>query len=190
MGAGVREKMVRSAITMIARRGVQGASFAEVLSHSGAPRGSIYHHFPQGKDEMIAAALDYMATDGLAVLDKLDGADVDAVIDGFVGMWRAVLERSRYEVGCSVAGVTVTADSDSLRRAARRVFETWAKRLTELLAAAGMPRRDCPDFAWTMIAATEGAVIIARAQGRMRQLDVIGQQLHRLAHADQHVSDG
>src|SRR3712207_8589123 len=37
-------------------RGVQGTSFADVLEHSGAPRGSIYHHFGGGKTQLAEEA--------------------------------------------------------------------------------------------------------------------------------------
>lgn len=50
MAEGVRERMVCSAVVLLSRAGVQGASFGEVDGRTGAPRGSIYHHFPGGKD--------------------------------------------------------------------------------------------------------------------------------------------
>ncbi len=183
MAGGVRNTMVRSTIGLLARRGVQGTSFADVLADSGAPRGSVYHHFPGGKDELVGAALDYMATEGLAGLDALIGGatSVDDVIDGFVRMWRMLLERTDYAAGCSVAGVTVTAESDALREKAAYVFEVWAARLADLLRSVGMPGRQAREFAWTMIAAAEGAVVIARAQHSVRPLAMVRSQLHRLA---------
>ena len=48
MARSVREQMVDSAVILLATRGLDGTSFTEVLSASGAPRGSIYHHFPGG----------------------------------------------------------------------------------------------------------------------------------------------
>jgi TetR/AcrR family transcriptional regulator, lmrAB and yxaGH operons repressor len=54
----VRERMVSSAVILLAERGFHGASLAKVLAGSGAPRGSIYHHFPDGKDQLVAAAVE------------------------------------------------------------------------------------------------------------------------------------
>src|ERR1700722_20212158 len=99
---GVRDRMVRSAVVQLAKHGVQGASFAEVLAHANAPRGSVYHHFPNGKEELVAAAVDYMGTDGLAVLDGLDGSPAEDIITAFIAMWRAVLVRSDFTAGCSL----------------------------------------------------------------------------------------
>jgi len=52
MAAGVRDRMVQSAIILLAKRGYQATSFSEVLAGSQPPRGSIYHHFPEGKDQL------------------------------------------------------------------------------------------------------------------------------------------
>src|SRR6476469_4543337 len=52
-----RRKMIESAVTLLAVRGLQRTSFSDVLERSGAPRGSIYHHFPAGKDQLVDAAI-------------------------------------------------------------------------------------------------------------------------------------
>ena len=52
MRSNARRKMIESAATLLAMRGVQGTAFSDVLERSGAPRGSIYHHFPSGKDQL------------------------------------------------------------------------------------------------------------------------------------------
>jgi TetR/AcrR family transcriptional repressor of lmrAB and yxaGH operons len=178
---GARDRMVRSAVVLLARGGVQGASFAEVLAHSKAPRGSVYHHFPAGKAELVAAAIDYMGGQAGSVLDTLAGGSPGDVIDGFIAMWRALLERSGYAVGCSIAGVTVTADSPDLLDRAAAVFRSWRERLAGLLREGGLGEADADGLATMMLAAAEGAVILARAGRSMEPLDVVHAQLRRLA---------
>ena len=58
MRSEARRKMIESATTLLAMRGVQGTAFSDVLERSGAPRGSIYHHFPRGKDQLVEAAIE------------------------------------------------------------------------------------------------------------------------------------
>ena len=58
----VRDHMVQGAMTSLARRGLQATSFSEVLAATGAPRGSLYHHFPGGKHQLVAAAVDRAGT--------------------------------------------------------------------------------------------------------------------------------
>jgi TetR/AcrR family transcriptional repressor of lmrAB and yxaGH operons len=58
MAGEVRARMVDGAIALLASRGLEGTSFSEVLELTGAPRGSIYHHFPGGTAELVSAAVD------------------------------------------------------------------------------------------------------------------------------------
>jgi AcrR family transcriptional regulator len=102
--------MVESAVVLLAQRGFQGASFTEVLAHSKAPRGSIYHHFPEGKEQLIGAAIEYAGARAVLLLDALTGRGAAEIVDAFMAMWRAVLERSGFTAGCSVLAVTVSAD--------------------------------------------------------------------------------
>jgi TetR/AcrR family transcriptional repressor of lmrAB and yxaGH operons len=181
MAQTARDRMVASAVVLLAKHGFQGASFAEVLADSGAPRGSIYHHFPEGKEQLIAAAVDAAGTRAVGLLDALEGRGPAEIVDGFMVMWRAVLERSGFTAGCSVLAVTVSADSRALLDAAGQVFRSWQARLAELFAAAGLAAADADGLATMMIAASEGAVVLARAEQAMAPLEAAHQQLRRLA---------
>ncbi|HEX2819832.1 MAG TPA: TetR family transcriptional regulator [Streptosporangiaceae bacterium] len=88
MARSVREQMVDSAVILLAKHGVAGTSFTEVLAASGAPRGSIYHHFPGGKDELIAAAIEVADARAVALLRSLQGRSPAEIVDGFFAMWR------------------------------------------------------------------------------------------------------
>ena len=56
MARDSKEQMIEGAIQLLATKGLQATSFSEVLALTGAPRGSIYHHFPKGKNEMTFSA--------------------------------------------------------------------------------------------------------------------------------------
>ena len=96
MDQSVRERMVESAVVLLAKHGFQGASFSEVLARSGTPRGSIYHHFPDGKEQLIAAAVDHAGARAVQLLDTLDGRGAVEIVDGFMAMWRSVLAALRF----------------------------------------------------------------------------------------------
>jgi TetR/AcrR family transcriptional repressor of lmrAB and yxaGH operons len=181
MTRSARERMVESAVVLLAKRGFQGASFTEVLAHSKAPRGSIYHHFPDGKEQLIAAAIDYAGARAVLLLDALSGRRPVEVVDAFMAMWRAVLERSGFTAGCSVLAVTVSADSGLLLERAGDVFRSWQARLAELLRAGGLAAEDADGLATMMIAASEGAVVLARAQQSLAPLETVHRQLRVLA---------
>jgi len=181
MAQSARERMVASAVVLLAKRGFQGASFAEVLADSGAPRGSIYHHFPEGKDQLIAAAIDAAGSRAVELLDVLDGRGPAEIVDGFMVMWRAVLERSGFTAGCSVLAVTVSADSRALLDRAGQVFRSWQARLAGLFRSAGLRDGDADALATLLIAASEGAVVMARAQQELAPLETVHAQLRALA---------
>jgi TetR/AcrR family transcriptional repressor of lmrAB and yxaGH operons len=181
MARSARDRMVESAVVLLAQRGFQGASFTEVLAHSKAPRGSIYHHFPDGKEQLIAAAIEYAGARAVLLLDALTGRGAAEIVDAFMAMWRAVLERSGFTAGCSVLAVTVSADSRELLARAGEVFRAWQARLAELFRAAGLTEADADGLATTLIAASEGAVVLARARQDIGPLEAVHRQLRTLA---------
>jgi TetR/AcrR family transcriptional repressor of lmrAB and yxaGH operons len=178
---GVREQMVASAIVLLAKHGFQGASLARVVADSNAPRGSIYHHFPDGKDQLVAAAVQIAGERAVGVLDGLNGCGATGIVDGYMAIWRAILDRSGFTAGCSVLAVTVSADSRELVDQAGEVFRAWQARLTELLQDGGLREADAGAFATMLIAASEGAVVLARAQHDFAPLDAVHAQLRSMA---------
>src|SRR5918999_2590410 len=92
MRTDTRERMIRSAAVLFRQRGVEGTAFSDVLAHSGAPRGSIYHHFPGGKAQLAEEATRYageLIAAGLAAALRED--DPVAATGQFVEAWSAVL---------------------------------------------------------------------------------------------------
>lgn len=180
MAQGVRDHMIRSAIALFAERGVQGTSFADVIAHSGAPRGSIYHHFPGGKGELVRAVLKTMAALGPHTLAPLQGRDATEVIDAFLDAWKRILESSDYAAGCSVLGITVTAEDADLRADAGEVFEVWASELAGLLREGGVDAAAARPLAWALISGAEGAVAVCRARRSTEPLEAVRSQLKAL----------
>src|SRR5271156_5740088 len=103
--------MIERTAVLLAKKGLQGASFSEILEASGAPRGSLYHHFPGGKDELVLGALDMANGWAMALLGRAAGRPATEVALAFTELWRMVLSRSDFSAGCAVVAVTVAADS-------------------------------------------------------------------------------
>jgi len=167
----VRARMVEDAVRLLATRGVEGTSFAEVLEASGSPRGSVYHHFPGGKPELLHAALDLASERGRAAMDSTRGQPATVVVERFLSLWRGLLENSRLTAGCAVVAVTVAVHDDELLDHAGAIFRSWTRLLTDLCAAGGMESDPARLLAVTVIAATEGAVALCRAERRMDPFD-------------------
>jgi TetR/AcrR family transcriptional repressor of lmrAB and yxaGH operons len=169
--------MVAGAARLLAERGLQETSFSEVLELTGAPRGSIYHHFPLGKDQLVASAVDLAGAHAIALIERVAGASAQEVTAHFVTMWREVLVRSNFNAGCSVLAVTIATDSSDLLEHAAMVFRTWRLRLAELLGDGGLTDADSARFAAILIAGCEGGVVLSRAEQSIEPFELVAQQL-------------
>jgi AcrR family transcriptional regulator len=167
----VRARMAEGAVRLLATRGVEGSSFAEVLKATGSPRGSIYHHFPGGKPELLHAALDLASEGGLAAMEATRGQPTVVVIERFLALWRTLLDRSHLTAGCAVVAVTVAANDDDLLDHAGTIFRAWTELLTELCVVGGTDNKAARQLAVTVVAATEGAVALCRAERRIEPFE-------------------
>lgn len=173
MGRDTRERMIAAALRLLATRGLQGASLAEVLELADAPRGSFYHHFPAGKDELVAEAISRAGVRSIDILDGLDGQSPPAVAERFFTSWRELLIRSNYRAGCSVAAVTIATDSPDLLERAGSVLESWRARLADLFTQGGLSPAAADAQAVALIAVSEGAVVMSRAAASIEPLDIV-----------------
>lgn len=175
--------MVESAASLIGAKGVAGTSLSEVLEASGAPRGSIYHHFPDGKSELAGDAMRWTQAQVLAYQRGCPSTDPAGVIGHFVELFRQSMISSKCRAGCPVAGVLVDtySDADGLREVGRESFRSWIALLTLQLRRAGVPARDARSLALTTLASVEGALILSRAEGNIGPLDRVDAELRSIA---------
>lgn len=169
----VRARMVEGAVRLLATKGVEGTSFAEVLEATGSPRGSTYHHFPGGKPELLHAALDLASERGRAAMEATRGQPAAVVVERFLDLWRGLLDHSRLTAGCAVVAVTVAADDDDLLDHAGAIFRTWTELLTDLCVTGGMESDSARLVAVTVISATEGVVALCRAERSMEPFEQV-----------------
>jgi TetR/AcrR family transcriptional repressor of lmrAB and yxaGH operons len=177
MAGEVRARMVAGAAQLLAERGLQATSFSEVLERTGAPRGSLYHHFPEGKDQLVDSALELAGARAIELLERKAGESALEITEYFLYIWHEVLSRSRFSAGCAVLAVTVATDSPELLTRAAGIFRAWRGRLAELLQQGGLNPRDAASFATLLVAASEGAVVLARAEQSMEPFELVREQL-------------
>ena len=182
MTSDSRERMVRSAASLIRTRGVNATSLSEVLADSGAPRGSIYHHFPEGKDQLAQDAIRWTSERVLAHLRAGAAVTPSDVLKRFIDMWRQVVLTSRGTAGCVVAGVAIDTDAGEAGQIdlVRSTFRSWTAVLAEQLRAVGVPSARATSIALATLAGMEGALILCRAEGNAKPLDTVAEELLRL----------
>lgn len=159
----VREKMVLGALRLLATNGLEGVSFSTVLELTGTPRGSIYHHFPGGKNQLIGLAVGRAGRYLLRAMELPAGTTAVAVAEHFLGIWRRVLVDLRCHAGCAVLAVTVAGSDRALLSQARDVFQSWQAQLAEQLLQGGLSPDRAKAFATILITSVEGAVALSRA---------------------------
>ncbi len=168
-----RDRMLDGAIRLLATDGVRGASLGKMLAATGAPRGSIYHHFPGGRDQLFSEALERTTGRHDRWVEAHAGPTAESVAAAFLDFWKAVLEGSRFESGCPVLAVAVSAPDGQLFDKAGSVFASSMDHLAALFEERGVPRADAADFATVLVASAEGAVVLARLQRSLRPLELV-----------------
>ena len=169
---------------MLARRGLHATSFSEVLAVTGASRGSIYHHFPGGKAELIEAVLEDYGARVVDALQELLGQPLMTVVRGALALWREPLAEDHCEAGCPVAAVSQEANSSRLESDCRDIFDQWVATLTGALTSAGLKRAgQARALATLIVAGVEGGTVLARAQGCIEPYDLVARQI--TAYAEQ-----
>ncbi len=174
-----REKMIVSAALLIREQGVQGTSFADVLEHSGAPRGSIYHHFTGGKTELAEEAVrwagDYIVAQTAAALADDDPVQAIGLIRR---QWSRILRDSDFRAGCPVVAATLEGDREpTVREVAAEIFGRWETVLTDAFTGRGIPARRARSLATLVVSSIEGAIVLARAQRSITPLERVADEL-------------
>jgi AcrR family transcriptional regulator len=184
-----RERMVISAALLIRERGAHPTAIADVLEHSGAPRGSAYHYFPGGRTQLLCEAIDYAGEYIAArIADAKSGLDV---LDDLIAYYRTQLVRSDYRAGCPVVAVAVEAGDPAkpdqatpiIDRAAA-AFARWTDLIAQRLVADGVSPTRADELAMLSTTALEGAIVVARASRDLKPLESVHGQLRFLLQAE------
>ena len=185
--------MVAGAADLMSRRGLNGTSMRDVVRYTGTPRGSIGHHFPRGKQQLIEDAIVFAGRQVSGPLEHLT-RDRGAIagLREFIALWRKTLERSKFQAGCPVLAVAVeqfvndaterdgrpdAAAQGRLLDLADGVFADWQRIMVSALRREGVPSARARRLAALVIASTEGTVAMCRAARSAQPLEDVRQEL-------------
>lgn len=180
---GHRERLVYETAQQLRRAGVTGTGLRRVVSDAGAPRGSLQHYFPGGKDQLVGEALQWSGTWAAARVmhhvDRMRRPTPSRLFAAIVDEWAADLDARDFSRGCPVAASVIDcADTnDTVRRAADAALETWRRPVTEALVEMGRPRRRAERLSTLMLCALEGALVVARARRDTTPLGLVAREL-------------
>jgi AcrR family transcriptional regulator len=175
--------MVRSAAQLIRRKGVSGTGMREIVLEADAPRGSLQHYFPGGKEELVSEALLWMGRVAerrvRRHLEHLDPSTPSALLSALADDWRVDMTNEGFTGGCPLVAATAdtAATSDQLRQVLKQAFDGWQEQLVAALVTLGVPDGRAEGLALTVISALEGAIILARIRCGVAPLDAVVAEL-------------
>ncbi|MBF6175743.1 TetR/AcrR family transcriptional regulator [Nocardia blacklockiae] len=186
MSTGTRARILTAATELMRRQGYGATSVKQLTAAARAPIGSLYHHFPEGKQQIAAEAL---RTSGAAYIQLLPllmdpYEDLREAVPAAFAAAAADMERSGWMNMCPVGTVAgETADSEPrLREVAAEVIASWVDEGTAYFAGRGMRPESAREFTVALLSALEGAFVLARTLRSAEPLHAAGQAA--LAHLD------
>jgi len=179
MASGTREAMLGSAVRLFRERGVGDTSVGDVLAASGAPRGSVYHHFPGGKKQLVSEAIEAAGEYVAANFDRSEDGPAE-MVDRFARFYVRELERTEFREGCPLMAAAVAGAKEEAAVPAARAFDRIQDSLTRSLVEAGVEDERAASLATLAISSIEGAIVLSRASRSVEPLDRTRRELARM----------
>jgi TetR/AcrR family transcriptional repressor of lmrAB and yxaGH operons len=171
-----RERLLRTAAGLFRTQGYHATGLNQVVAAGRAPKGSLYFHFPGGKEQL--------AVESVALAAGEVHADLRAVrdLDGALELFAEHLVESGFTRGCPVATVALDAagESEPIREACVSAYGSWQDVLVDFLLRRGVPADRAPGLATTVLAAVEGALLLAKTRRDVAPLRQVAADLRVL----------
>jgi TetR/AcrR family transcriptional regulator, lmrAB and yxaGH operons repressor len=179
-----RDKIVRAAALLFRRIGYSAAGMNDIVALSGAPKGSVYHYFPGGKEQVAQEALIYaggLVTQTLTALAEQSGSAAE-LIQTYAGMLSQWLSKSDYQDGCPVTTTLLeTANSlPNLSEVGREIFRGWQAIFFSKLIHDGVAEARASRLAALAIASMEGALVLSRVERRANPIEDVAKEVGAL----------
>ena len=180
-------KTLTAAVKLFRQQGYHGTALHDILAAGGAPRGSLYFHFPKGKEEIGAGALS-LAGEAvrLAIVQAAEKSDsAESFLVRIVRAMASDLERSDYREGCPIAttALETAAQSEVLGAATRTVFQKWELEIKRGLFRFGLTSGDADLVATMVLSQLEGALLLARTYRSLAPIQRAEEAVRLLAYA-------
>ncbi len=173
-----KHNLVRTAMRLFRRQGYASTGLQQILKESGAPKGSMYYYFPDGKEALGAAAVD-MA--GGLMLEMLTGlasrhATPRAFLQAYCKTMAGWMAESDFRSGSPVTTTLLETvpKSKPITGACQQAYDSWIEIVAGVYEKSGTPQRDAKSKAELIVMAMEGALILSRVRKSSRPiLDVV-----------------
>ena len=179
-----RDAIVRAAATLFRRNGFAATGINEIVKVSGAPKGSLYHYFPNGKDEIAVATVRFAGNALVATLEKLEQEhkSAAALIQAYCKLLAGWMAKSGFRDGCPITTTLLETapQSADVAAAGREAFDGWRTVIARVLIRDGFGKAEAMRLAKLAISALEGALILARIESNARPINDVAKSLAKV----------
>ncbi len=166
-----RERLVETTSKLVRKKGYFGTGINEILKSVEVPKGSLYHHFPKGKDELIQEAILYGGeAQMLKYGNALRGKGVEEGLNAMIDVMIEELLASNFEDACPIAAVALASGTidERIRKACDNVFKGWQNSLSGYLERRGVSNAE--EKSQQLYAMFEGAYVLSQAHQDVKYL--------------------
>lgn len=166
MATDTRSRLIRTTSRLLRKQGYAATGLNQVMAEAEAPKGSMYFHFPGGKEELAAAALDLFSERVRARMAQTleECGSVEAAVVALFDDEIAWLKRTDFMEGCAVAAVALdtAGEHPALAEATGRGLSAWLDLFTTALEAEGRQPDEARQLASLIVVALEGIVVLGK----------------------------
>jgi TetR/AcrR family transcriptional repressor of lmrAB and yxaGH operons len=176
-----RGAIIRAAAALFRRNGYAATGINEIAEVSGAPKGSLYHYFPRGKDQIAEAAVRFAGAGVVATLERLEQEHktAAAMIQAYCRLLAGWMAKSGFRDGCPIATTLLESapQSADMATAGREAFAGWCAVIARALIRDGFGKADARRLSTLAVSSIEGALILARVEGSARPIEDVAKAL-------------
>jgi TetR/AcrR family transcriptional repressor of lmrAB and yxaGH operons len=179
-----RDKIVHAAALLFRRNGYAATGMNDIVTLSGAPKGSVYHYFPEGKERIAIETIRYASALVTKTLTELSDAHStpSAMVRAYGKLLQGWLAKSGYQDGCPITTtlLELSASSEQVAEAGRSAFAAWKSVYVKKLLAAGVPAQRAESLAAMVINSFQGALILTKVERSSRPVGDVVAELSKL----------
>jgi len=174
-GKDTRDKILGTAALLFQQQGYAATSINQIITTSGQPKGSLYFHFPGGKQEMALAAATQSSAFIIALLDDIFAAAPNPLIaiTNICGAFAQQLKASGYRDGCPISPLATSATNTAspLRQSCASAYDQWLSAIKSGLKSHGIAEARLAPLASLTLSSVEGAVLLSQVRHNTEALD-------------------
>ena len=183
-----RGAIVRAAAALFRRNGYAATGINEIAEVAGAPKGSLYHYFPDGKDQIGEAAVRFAGKGVVATLEKLaqEHRTAAAMMQAYCRLLVGWMAKSGFRDGCPISTTLLESapQSAGIALAGREAFANWQAVIVRALLRDGFSRQEARRLATLAVSSIEGALILARVESSGEPIEDVARSLVRVLRKD------